>query len=61
MLSEVFVNPVKTILSGSRALRTLFSDSDLDMLVVLDEPGIPVALAENGRLYRWVSKPLWDV
>lgn len=51
----------KIILFGSRVWGEPHSDSDLDVLVVLDESGVPDTSAEKGRLYRRVSEPLRDV
>jgi predicted nucleotidyltransferase len=51
----------KIILFGSRVWGEPRPDSDLDVLVVLNEPGVPDTSAEKGALYRRVSTPLRDL
>ncbi|MCS4044624.1 putative nucleotidyltransferase [Salinibacter ruber] len=51
----------KIILFGSRVWGEPHTDSDLDVLVVLDEAGRPENSAEKGALYRRVSKPLREI
>ena len=51
----------KIILFGSRVWGEPHTDSDLDVLVILDEDGRSENSAEKGALYRQVSKPLRDL
>ncbi len=51
----------KIILFGSRVWGEPYPDSDLDVLVILDEDGRSENSAEKGALYRQVSKPLRDL
>ena len=51
----------RIILFGSRVWGDPRSDSDLDVLVVLDEPGVPQTSTDKGALYRRVSEPLRDL
>lgn len=51
----------KIILFGSRIWGEPHDDSDLDVLVVVQEGEEPQTSAEKGELYRRVSKPLRDL
>jgi predicted nucleotidyltransferase len=51
----------KIILFGSRIWGESHDDSDLDVLVVVQEGEEPQTSAEKGELYRRVSKPLRDL
>ncbi|MCS3708335.1 nucleotidyltransferase domain-containing protein [Salinibacter ruber] len=51
----------KIILFESRVWGEPYPDSDLDVLVILDEDGRSENSAEKGALYRQVSKPLRDL
>lgn len=51
----------KIILFGSQVWGEPHSDSDLDVLVVLEDAEDPKTSAEKGALYRRVSRPLRDL
>lgn len=51
----------KIILFGSQVWGEPHSDSDLDVLVVLEDAEDPQTSAEKGVLYRRVSRPLRDM
>lgn len=51
----------KIILFGSQVWGEPRPDSDLDVLVVLEDAEDPQTSAEKGKLYRRVSRPLRDL
>ena len=55
------VNPDKIILFGSHASGSALADSDLDILVVTADDGIPASFAEKSKIYLRVSKTISNI
>lgn len=51
----------KVVLFGSHAWGTPGDDSDIDLLVVLDDDTIPENSSERGKLHQWVAQRVRDV
>ncbi|WP_263834146.1 nucleotidyltransferase domain-containing protein [Salinibacter sp.] len=51
----------KVVLFGSHAWGKPGADSDVDLLVVLDEEAVPETSTEHGRLHQRVARHLRDI
>jgi len=51
----------KVVLFGSHAWGQPGADSDVDLLVVLDEEAVPETSTEHGRLHQRVARHLRDI
>ena len=55
------INPVKIILFGSYADGTAGPDSDIDLLVVTDDPFLPKNFSEKNAIYLRVANTIVDI
>ncbi len=55
------VNPAKIILFGSYAYGKPTTDSDLDLMVILNQDDLPNSYKEKSELYLQVSRMIRDI